>query len=156
MKYVCQICGYVYDEEKEAMPFQSLEKCPVCQQPASHFRPLREDKEGGRPLENTASAGACAEGFRQEPQDPAQEERKAAPAPAYDPELVRKDPSARYMEEIQEMAVKGESLHAAMGTLLPLPRWEDILLMGAQLHPAPLDDDAPVSTRTVIEKRRKS
>ena len=78
---------------------------------------------------------------------------KAQPAPAYDSALVRQDPTARYMEEIHEMAVKGESLHAAMGTLLPLPRWEDILLLGAQLDPAPLDDDAPVSTRTVIGKK---
>ena len=43
------------------------------------------------------------------------------PTPAYDSSLVRQDECARYMEEIHEMAVKGESLHAAMGTLLPLP-----------------------------------
>ena len=51
------------------------------------------------------------------------------PTPAYDSSLVRQDECARYMEEIHEMAVKGESLHAAMGTLLPLPKWEDILLL---------------------------
>lgn len=73
----------------------------------------------------------------------------------YDQSLVRKDESARYMEEIHEMAVKGESLHAAMGTLLPLPKWEDILLLGAQLDPAPLNDDDPVSTRTIIGKGAK-
>ena len=122
MKYVCQICGYVYDEEKEGRPFQTLEKCPLCQQPASNLQPVQAVQ--------TAQA-----------------------APAFDPELVRHDPDARYMEEIHEMAVKGESLHAAMGTLLPLPRWEDILLLGAQLNPAPLDDDAPVSTKTVIGKK---
>ena len=59
------------------------------------------------------------------------------------------------MEEIHEMAVKGESLHAAMGTLLPLPKWEDILLLGAQLDPAPLNDDDPVSTQTIIGKNAK-
>ena len=74
------------------------------------------------------------------------------PTPAYDSSLVRQDECARYMEEIHEMAVKGESLHAAMGTLLPLPKWEDILLLGAQLDPAPLNDDDPVSTQTIIER----
>ena len=77
------------------------------------------------------------------------------PTPAYDSSLVRQDECARYMEEIHEMAVKGESLHAAMGTLLPLPKWEDILLLGAQLDPAPLNDDDPVSTQTIIGKNAK-
>ncbi len=77
------------------------------------------------------------------------------PTSAYDSSLVRQDECARYMEEIHEMAVKGESLHAAMGTLLPLPKWEDILLLGAQLDPAPLNDDDPVSTQTIIGKNAK-
>lgn len=77
------------------------------------------------------------------------------PTPDYDSSLVRHDECARYMEEIHEMAVKGESLHAAMGTLLPLPKWEDILLLGAQLDPAPLNDDDPVSTQTIIGKNAK-
>ncbi len=77
------------------------------------------------------------------------------PTPDYDSSLVRQDECARYMAEIHEMAVKGESLHAAMGTLLPLPKWEDILLLGAQLDPAPLNDDDPVSTQTIIGKNAK-
>ena len=77
------------------------------------------------------------------------------PTADYDSSLVRHDESARYMEEIHEMVVKGESLHAAMGTLLPLPKWEDILLLGAQLDPAPLNDDDPVSTQTIIGKNAK-
>ncbi|MBO7730164.1 MAG: FMN-binding glutamate synthase family protein [Lachnospiraceae bacterium] len=77
------------------------------------------------------------------------------PTSDYDSSLVRHDECARYMEEIHEMAVKGESLHAAMGTLLPLPKWEDILLLGAQLDPAPLNDDDPVSTQTIIGKNAK-
>ena len=33
MKYVCQLCGYVYDEAAEGVPFQDLKddwKCPLC------------------------------------------------------------------------------------------------------------------------------
>ncbi len=41
MKYVCSICGYVYDEEKEGVPFEQLPsdwKCPWCGAPKSEFR----------------------------------------------------------------------------------------------------------------------
>lgn len=33
MKYVCTICGYVYDEEQEGKKFEELPddwKCPMC------------------------------------------------------------------------------------------------------------------------------
>ena len=41
VKYVCQVCGYVYDGGKEA-PFDSLPeswKCPLCGAPKGEFRP---------------------------------------------------------------------------------------------------------------------
>ena len=53
------------------------------------------------------------------------------------------------------MAVSGHSVHAAMGTKMPMPGWDDILLLGAQLDPMPLDDDAPVRTTTVIGPNAK-
>ncbi|MCX6737698.1 MAG: rubredoxin [Candidatus Parcubacteria bacterium] len=33
MQYICQICGYIYDEEKEGKKFEELEEgfsCPSC------------------------------------------------------------------------------------------------------------------------------
>lgn len=42
MKYVCQICGYVYDEAKEKVPFAALPddwKCPLCGAAKSDFKP---------------------------------------------------------------------------------------------------------------------
>ena len=68
----------------------------------------------------------------------------------YPKEYVRTDESCRMMAEIHEMAVSGKSLSAAMGTQLPMPGWDEILLLGAQLDPMPLDEHAPVDTRTVI------
>ena len=53
------------------------------------------------------------------------------------------------------MAVTGKSVSGAMGTKMPMPDWDDILLLGAQLNPAPLDGDAPVSAMTVIGKHAK-
>ena len=53
------------------------------------------------------------------------------------------------------MAVSGESLHAAMGTQMPMPGWDDILILGAQLNPPPLNDGDFVNTWTTIGKKAK-
>ncbi len=42
MKYICQICGYVYDDAKEKVPFAELSddwKCPLCGAAKSDFKP---------------------------------------------------------------------------------------------------------------------
>ena len=40
-RYICQICGYVYDDEKESVPFNELPenwKCPLCGAPKAMFK----------------------------------------------------------------------------------------------------------------------
>lgn len=47
MKFICPICGYVYDEEKEGIPFDRLPadwKCPLCRAPKGQFAPEAEPK----------------------------------------------------------------------------------------------------------------
>ncbi len=42
MRYVCGVCGYTYDEEKEGTPFAALPddwQCPLCRAPKSAFKP---------------------------------------------------------------------------------------------------------------------
>ena len=137
-KYVCSICGYVHDEAEKG-PFEQLEKCPLCMQPASVF----VKKEEEPPVQEEAVTP----------------EAKAEPDAAcdleYDKMTARQDPSARYMAEIHQMAVTGKHISAAMGTQLPLPKWEDILLMGGQLANPPLFDDEEVNISTVIGKHAK-
>lgn len=128
-KYVCSVCGYVY--EGEASP----EECPVCHQPGESFR---EEASGTE----ISSANA-------------QDNSPACPDLAYDRAFYRIDESCRYMEEIHQMAVTGKSISGAMGTKMPMPSWDDILLLGAQLNPAPLNEEDPVSTMTVIGKHAK-
>ena len=40
MKYICNVCGYIYDDEKEEVEFEDLPEdwtCPVCGVPKSEF-----------------------------------------------------------------------------------------------------------------------
>ncbi|MFQ6806846.1 MAG: glutamate synthase-related protein [Lachnospiraceae bacterium] len=127
---VCSVCGYIYDEEKEGAPFSALSECPVCHQPASAFQLYEDVSDTGQ-------------------------ERKPERKLDYAKEYYRMDESRRYMEEIHQMAVSGKSVSAAMGTQLPMPSWDDILILGAQLDPMPLEEDAPVDTTTVIGPRAK-
>lgn len=51
MKYICTICGYIYDEAKEKTPFAALAddwKCPVCKAAKTDFKaeesPAQDEK----------------------------------------------------------------------------------------------------------------
>lgn len=136
-KFVCTVCGYVY--EGESAP----DECPICHQPAEKFRE-ESSPEGG----DTSAKGASGVGTGEHP-SPSNTDLD------YDKTLYRIDESCRYMEEIHQMAVSGTTISGAMGTKMPMPGWDDILLLGAQLNPAPLEEDAPVSTMTVIGKHAK-
>lgn len=59
------------------------------------------------------------------------------------------------MDAIHQMAISGESIVAAMYTELPMPNWDDILILGNQLNPQPLESDVEVNTQTIIGKNAK-
>lgn len=128
--YKCNVCGFIYNEEQEGAAFQQLEECPVCHQPSSAFMKYEEIAQESV-------------------------EEKKAKTLEYAKEFTRQDESIRYMAEIHEMAVTGKSISAAMGTQMPMPNWDDILLLGAQLDPMPLDEHAEVNTTTVIGPNAK-
>ena len=51
MKYVCVVCDYTYDEEKEGVKFEELPKdwrCPVCGASKQAFKPLEELPKSGQ------------------------------------------------------------------------------------------------------------
>lgn len=135
-KFVCSVCGYIYEGEK------APEECPVCHQPGEKFR--EESAEGEK-----VSTLDLASGNAREQEDVSSMEL------SYDKNFYRTDQSCRYMEEIHQMAVTGKTISGAMGTKMAMPSWDDILLLGAQLNPAPLDEGAAVSAMTVIGKHAK-
>lgn len=137
MVYKCSVCGYEYDEEKEGKPFSELTECPICKQPPEKFNALE--------AESPASACAGSESR-------CSSENNGGPDLSYPKETRKTDSDYRYMKEIHEMAVSGKSAIEAMGTRMPMPNWDDVLLLGAQLNPMPLDEHADVSLKTVIGK----
>lgn len=128
-KYKCSVCGYIYDEAASGA-ISNLEKCPVCGQPVRVFEKLDE------------SADRAVEGSEENPL-------------SYDAAYARMDESCRYMKEIHQMAVTGKSIIEAMGTQMPMPNWDDILILGAQLNPPPLDEYEEIDTTTIIGTNAK-
>lgn len=128
--YKCMICGAIYDEEKTGKPVSELTCCPVCKLPVSNLVPVASDNKETAPKSYSGSLD-------------------------YDSATARHDTSCRYMEEIHQMAVTGKSIGGSMSTQMSMPNWDDILLLGAQLNPPPLNDEDFVDTVTVIGKHAK-
>lgn len=137
--YKCSICGYIFDEEKEQKKISELENCPICGQSVDVFEQVKEEKEELNLDEIIA-----------EPQKKSNEIDISYPN-----EYKRIDKDCRYMEEIHRMAVTGKPMIEAMGTKMTMPNWDDILILGAQLNPPPLEEHATVITTTVIGKHAK-
>lgn len=58
MKYVCTICGYIYDEDKEGVPFADLPDswtCPLCGADKGSFEP---ESPVAAPADDAATRGA--------------------------------------------------------------------------------------------------
>lgn len=142
--YVCTICGYVYDEEKEGKPFSTLTSCPICGAPPSAFE--RRETNGDEPAKKSKTIDRVS-AVRYEPGE--------SKDLGYPKEYVRHDPEAHWMDVIHDMAVNGKSAVGAMGTRMPMPNWDDILILGNQLNPPPLNDHDPVETITVIGSHAK-
>ena len=134
--YKCSVCGFIFDEAKEGSSFADVQACPLCKAPREKFVEVVEEAA---------------------PEPEAAEAKPVAPVLnlQYPADTRKDDAQYRYFKEIHEMAVTGKSVSGAMGTLMPMPNWDDILILGAQLNPQPLNDHDPVITTTIIGKNAK-
>lgn len=128
MIYRCLICGYVHDEEATGIPLGDLESCPVCRQDISNFVEVNKKEASGNLAVSELS---------------------------YPSEFAKSDEGVRAMDMIHEMAVTGEPIVSAMGTRLEMPSWDDIVILGCQLNPQPLEGDVDVNAQTVIGKKAR-
>ncbi len=127
--YKCEVCDYLYDESCGA-PWNELPDdwvCPVCGSGKVYFKATGEI---GAPVSAAPSASM----------------------PKISPEAYRRmsDELEITMADIHAMAESGQSIIEAMRTKKPVISWDDILIKGAQLASLPLNEHAPVNTRTVI------
>lgn len=136
-RYKCNFCGNIYDEEKETISFKELRGCPCCHTDVQALAIMIENKDSISATEPVPDDGQPSQGLD------------------YDPELVRSDATERYMSEIHTMAVTGKSIIDAMGIKGVTPTWDEIMVLGAQLNPFPLDEHAKVTIQTTIGKNAK-
>lgn len=130
MIYKCTICGHIHNEEATGVLLVDLDACPICKQEISNFVEVEDSKS----IENT--------GFKNSEL-------------AYDKNYAKSDKDIRAMDAIHQMAITGESIVSAMYTELPMPNWDDILILGCQLNPQPLESDVDINTQTTIGKNAK-
>lgn len=136
-RYRCLLCGHIYDEKKEGVEFSALPDswcCPMCGAPKSMFQQM-EEASSSDSLDN-GNSSVNADSIED-----------------YLKEYARlTDSRETAMEDIHQMAKTGESIISAMGTAKPVMAWDDILILGNQLNPAPLLESEEVSLKTVIGK----
>ena len=122
----CKVCGFI--ATGNAPP----DNCPVCGVAGSEFDAVVADQPAPAPA-------------------PAAIEDAVPSLDRYLAEWSRNDyEGEEKFSTIQKLAQTGRSDISPMGTRKPFPGMETLLFRGAQFSRFPLDDDEPVSTRTVI------
>ena len=129
MIYKCTICGHIHNEEATGIPLSELDACPICKQDISKFVEVENSKSTENKDINTELS--------------------------YDRNYAKSDKDIRAMDAIHQMAITGQSIVEAMYTELPMPNWDDILILGNQLNPQPLEGDVDVNVQTVIGRNAK-
>jgi len=135
-RYVCEVCEFIYDEEKAGVLWADVADdwvCPVCESPKKYYR-IKEDT----PSDATPAAGIIGE--------------SAGPVE----DIIRtSDEIETYMADIHRMAATGQSISEPMRTRKPTFSWDDLLIKGAQLARIPLNKDQGVNTETIIGPNAK-
>ncbi|ENY8396932.1 TPA: alpha-hydroxy-acid oxidizing protein [Clostridioides difficile] len=146
--YKCSVCGYIYDESKNDKTWDKLSEdweCPVCTKGRSYFGKIstvyyeEDEKIAEDIVEDESKLNTEKEGDLN----------------YLSTYLRRDDEVEKHMDIIHEMAVTGKSIIEPMRTKLPVISWDDILIMGAQLNPLPLNEHDEVNTTTIIGKKAK-
>ncbi len=131
-RWECAVCGYVYDEAAEGVPWDQLPddwECPLCGAGKSQFHPLDSPPDEAAP-------------------------NAAPPADDYLAPWARpSDERETHMADIHRMALTGKPISEPMRSTQAVFSWDDILIRGAQLARLPLNEDEPVNTQTVIGPR---
>ncbi|MCL2339440.1 MAG: glutamate synthase-related protein [Actinomycetia bacterium] len=167
-RYRCTCCGYEFDESAAVVDEDGRLHCPNCSAGPEYLVEIAADQPAEpasrpTPPRSTAAAapteamadGAPDQSVATDPTSSTGEDRVVGVStPSVSGPLMSTGSGwdTRYMTEIQQMARTGKAPVAAMGLPQVLPGWDDIMILGAQLDPLPLEDSENVDTTTVIGK----
>jgi len=135
-QFLCEVCEYVYDEEKSGQLWVDVSdtfECPVCGSPEDCFVCVTQESA----------------------------EEKQADDLSGETEEVTIDlkrtmaETEMYFMDIHEMAETGSSVFEPMRTKTATLSWDEILIKGAQLAKIPLNHVDPVNTKTIIGPRAR-
>lgn len=135
-KYECDVCGEIYDEDKEKKAFSEEADdwaCPICASDKTQFKLKEEVKSTSISVEQKVS----------ETDEYLSQWRRTS------------DDFETHMTDIHAMAETGNSIDEPMRTRVKSISWDDLLIKGAQLAKIPLDAKEPVNTQTVIGPKAK-
>jgi glutamate synthase domain-containing protein 2 len=130
-KYECNVCGHIYDDDKENKALQEQPDdwaCPICASDKTLFEPKQDQQ----------TTGTSALQQQVQPDEYLAQWRRTS------------DDFEVHMADIHTMAETGESISEPMRTRVKSISWDNILIKGAQLAAIPLDAKEPVNTQTVI------
>lgn len=135
-KYLCNVCEYVYDEEKNNQQWDDLPVdwgCPICSSSKDYCTKIDEEDSTEDPPEKHL------------------EKTKEDPIPI---DLQKTMATAEpYFADIQAIARSSYTMNEPMRTKESVISWDEILIKGAQLAKLPLNQEDPVKTTTVIGPR---
>jgi len=130
-RYICQVCEYIYDEDKEGVKWEDLSDdwdCPVCGSPKKLFDIIEAVAKEPTPDSETAIVES----------DELIDLRRTS------------DEREIYLPDIHQIAETGKSISEPMRTAKPIVSWEDVLIKGAQLAKFPLNHEIAVNSQTII------
>ncbi|MCK5681819.1 alpha-hydroxy-acid oxidizing protein [bacterium] len=130
-QYQCEVCEYVYDEEKSGQLWVDVSKtieCPVCGSPEDCFECVTQKIAEEKQVD-----------------DPSGETKETT----IDLKKSMAETEIHFMD-IHEMAETGSSVFEPMRTKMATLSWDEILIKGAQLAKIPLNHEDPVNTKTII------
>jgi glutamate synthase domain-containing protein 2/rubrerythrin len=134
-RYECSVCGYVYDEDQEGVPWDALPAdwaCPGC--------------GAGKDLFTPAAAAV-----------PSDAHQTSSPVHAEEGPVAKNttlEPTLEFIHSLARDGLDKTGHHGPMGAMgVPrptLPQWDDIQILPAQLATKPLGEDVEVGTELVI------
>ncbi|MDT8358010.1 MAG: glutamate synthase-related protein [Methanomicrobiaceae archaeon] len=157
VRYRCNVCHvFEYDNQRgdsvtgvppgtEPAEFPDDWKCPICSSDRTHLERLKTEKEAVTATQEV-TCPVCGATHTISVSHIGMEEmaKYLGKWERYSDELEV------HMAHIRKISSTGASIIEPMRTTLPVPSWDEILFLGAQLARLPLNPDEPVSTRTVI------